>query len=241
MSDLTCCTCGKAMVRQPKSLPQGEATCQSCRRASHQRSCRSCGVAFSTLGAGNHTRGLYCSAICTGKARRIRAADADDVIRSQREASAPGLSHTARRHLLRRWKAQGRTCTYCDGRAESVDHVVPLVRGGTNYEGNLVPACLRCNSSKNGRFLVEWRTGLRVKPMGAPVVHAERRPKARPKPKARPVVQCAICDGDTTRRTYCSPECSSEGNRRRAREQMRARYRLSVGIPLDAPLYARAA
>jgi hypothetical protein len=31
------------------------------------------------------------------------------------------------------------------------------VRGGTNYEGNLTPACKQCNSSKAARLLVEWR------------------------------------------------------------------------------------
>lgn len=37
----------------------------------------------------------------------------------------------------------------CDGaRATSVDHIVPLARGGTNAITNLQPACGACNSSK---------------------------------------------------------------------------------------------
>lgn len=52
-------------------------------------------------------------------------------------------------------------CVYC-GAGEDVaplcaDHVVPLSRGGTNDETNLVCACKPCNSSKNNRLLSEWK------------------------------------------------------------------------------------
>jgi hypothetical protein len=52
------------------------------------------------------------------------------------------------------------TCVYC-GEGEDfallcADHVVPLSRGGTNDEDNLVCACKPCNSSKNNRLLSEW-------------------------------------------------------------------------------------
>ena len=41
-------------------------------------------------------------------------------------------------------------CTYCGKRSKelTVDHIIPLVKGGTNYIDNIVPACGRCNSSK---------------------------------------------------------------------------------------------
>jgi 5-methylcytosine-specific restriction endonuclease McrA len=42
----------------------------------------------------------------------------------------------------------------------TIDHIVPLARGGTNYEGNLTPACRPCNSSKGTLLLVEWRKRL---------------------------------------------------------------------------------
>jgi len=49
-------------------------------------------------------------------------------------------------------------CTYC-GSAEkiSIDHVIPLSRGGAHGIGNLVPACLKCNLSKNAKTIMEWR------------------------------------------------------------------------------------
>lgn len=49
---------------------------------------------------------------------------------------------------------------YCGSAVETIDHVIPLVRGGTNYEGNLAPCCRVCNSSKGGLLVSEWKTGI---------------------------------------------------------------------------------
>jgi 5-methylcytosine-specific restriction endonuclease McrA len=50
------------------------------------------------------------------------------------------------------------TCNYCGAQDERMcaDHVVPLSRGGSNDESNLVACCLPCNSSKADRLLDEW-------------------------------------------------------------------------------------
>lgn len=40
-------------------------------------------------------------------------------------------------------------CTYCGEPATSIDHIVPISRGGTGERENLTPACGRCNSRKN--------------------------------------------------------------------------------------------
>jgi 5-methylcytosine-specific restriction endonuclease McrA len=45
----------------------------------------------------------------------------------------------------------GYTCTWCRGRADTVDHLVSLNRGGTHDEGNLVASCRRCNSRRGGQ------------------------------------------------------------------------------------------
>ncbi len=49
-------------------------------------------------------------------------------------------------------KAGSGLCHYCEGRfrpAElSLDHVVPLARGGRSTPGNMVAACRPCNQSK---------------------------------------------------------------------------------------------
>ena len=51
----------------------------------------------------------------------------------------------------------GFLCRYCGGPANTVDHVVPVERGGSHDPLNLVAACSRCNESKGAKTLDEWR------------------------------------------------------------------------------------
>jgi len=55
--------------------------------------------------------------------------------------------------------ARGR-CHYCQAEVPpaelTLDHVVPLVRGGRSSKGNCVPACKECNSRKQSLLPVEW-------------------------------------------------------------------------------------
>lgn len=44
-----------------------------------------------------------------------------------------------------------------------IDHIIPIVRGGRHAVGNLAGVCRSCNSSKNDKFLVEYRRYLRTK------------------------------------------------------------------------------
>jgi 5-methylcytosine-specific restriction endonuclease McrA len=39
----------------------------------------------------------------------------------------------------------------CTGEADTMDHVIPLSRGGSNWPSNLRPACKHCNSSKKDK------------------------------------------------------------------------------------------
>lgn len=77
-------------------------------------------------------------------------------LRRQREIRAPGLTLYAIRKLLKEWQSQNLTCFYCDDFPATVDHVVPLIHGGTNHQENLVPCCRPCNSSKHDKLLSEW-------------------------------------------------------------------------------------
>lgn len=43
-------------------------------------------------------------------------------------------------------------CEYCGGEGGTLDHVVPLSRGGLHIPANLASACLRCNLSKGTRL-----------------------------------------------------------------------------------------
>lgn len=51
----------------------------------------------------------------------------------------------------------GQACCYCGTRDRlTLDHVIPLSRGGVDCADNLLWACSRCNSSKGATDLMEW-------------------------------------------------------------------------------------
>ncbi|HLV99402.1 MAG TPA: HNH endonuclease [Ktedonobacterales bacterium] len=54
------------------------------------------------------------------------------------------------------------TCVYCGRRGGTLtlDHVLPVSRGGTSELGNLVTACVTCNSAKGTKTPQEWLAAL---------------------------------------------------------------------------------
>ena len=59
------------------------------------------------------------------------------------------------------WKRRCSTgvCHYCGAqvgaKALTMDHLVPIVRGGRSTKGNVVPACKPCNDAKKHRLAFE--------------------------------------------------------------------------------------
>ena len=49
-------------------------------------------------------------------------------------------------------------CVYCDAKGVplTIDHLMPLARGGTNWPENIVPACKPCNDRKSTLSLRRW-------------------------------------------------------------------------------------
>ncbi|MFI6496913.1 HNH endonuclease [Nonomuraea typhae] len=80
-----------------------------------------------------------------------------------KKASGDGISAAAWLRLLRRFQWR---CAYCSETPDTgplqPDHVIPLSRGGAHTEGNILPACSRCNKVKCDRLIMEVRTGRRV-------------------------------------------------------------------------------
>ena len=64
------------------------------------------------------------------------------------------------------WKnLRGRgKCHYCGVRVKAkeltMDHVVPLVRGGKTTKNNVVPCCKECNNQKKYLLPLEWQAYL---------------------------------------------------------------------------------
>jgi 5-methylcytosine-specific restriction protein A len=67
-----------------------------------------------------------------------------------------------RRSRWWRQKCAAGVCYYCSRQvglsALTMDHIVPLARGGVSAKNNLVPACKECNSQKNYLLPMEWDT-----------------------------------------------------------------------------------
>jgi len=83
----------------------------------------------------------------------------DDTLRREK-ARARALRQTA---WWRRRIASG-LCHYCrravGAKALTLDHVVPLVRGGRSIRANMVPACKDCNTKKQSLLAWEWQAYL---------------------------------------------------------------------------------
>lgn len=56
-------------------------------------------------------------------------------------------------------------CHYCgkkvSPRSLTMDHIVPIVRGGKSTKGNVVPACKECNIKKKHSLLMDWEDYLK--------------------------------------------------------------------------------
>ena len=82
------------------------------------------------------------------------AYDLPSVILLSRYVRVPGSRNIplSRRGVLRR---DAHRCAYCKRAANTVDHVQPKSKGGTDSWENLVAACLRCNNLKGDKTLKE--------------------------------------------------------------------------------------
>jgi hypothetical protein len=76
-------------------------------------------------------------------------------IRVARGRLAPHIWKPIRARILER---DAHTCRYCGATDVplDVDHVIPLTRGGSNRDDNLVAACYSCNRSKSNKLVEEW-------------------------------------------------------------------------------------
>lgn len=82
-------------------------------------------------------------------------APSDGEIRAERE-KARALRKT-------RWwqqKTSSGLCHYCGRKVAykniTMDHLVPLARGGRSTKDNLVPSCKKCNNLKKSMLPLEW-------------------------------------------------------------------------------------
>lgn len=91
-------------------------------------------------------------------ARKSSCSGASLFHRRRRDA----VVHTAMKRALRKLALRdcGQRCVYCavplDHRSATLDHVMPLARGGAHDPGNLVAACGPCNRRKGDLLPFEF-------------------------------------------------------------------------------------
>jgi 5-methylcytosine-specific restriction endonuclease McrA len=64
--------------------------------------------------------------------------------------------------IVRLVAEQGNQCPGCfksfDNISHTIDHFIPLSRGGTNWSDNLQLLCRSCNCSKKNKLWKDWKT-----------------------------------------------------------------------------------
>lgn len=181
--DLPCAACGKLMWRGSTSLPEGQARCQPCRAAARGtppctgktdmrranaairaegRTCLYCGENF-TPGRVNQ---VYCRKNCSRRAHEKastgRRRPGGTNYRQRVTYDGAWIEHTPRLTVFMRddW-----TCQLCGDKvarnekvphpkAPTLDHIIPLARGGTHEMANVQTACFVCNSRKGDRITI---------------------------------------------------------------------------------------
>lgn len=66
------------------------------------------------------------------------------------------LAHAQRKKLRKKLMGEIGFCIYCGLEADTLDHLVPKSRGGTNEESNLALSCLPCNQLKGALTYEEF-------------------------------------------------------------------------------------
>lgn len=81
---------------------------------------------------------------------KYRSVNADAI---KRRARTRNVSDIAAEMIL-----NAKLCAYCDAeitrKTITIDHIIPLSKGGKHEIGNIAPCCRRCNSSKGNK--TDW-------------------------------------------------------------------------------------
>lgn len=142
---LTCRTCGEQILPPRRKYCSRKcflAVERAERRARREANrCRICGASL----AHRLPTTRYCSRQCQ---RRVE-------VRSDPRPQKPIGDN---RVEWRAWAAvlARDPCVYCGGESSTVDHIVPLSRGGEERWLNLTSACIPCNNAKKSHSLLAF-------------------------------------------------------------------------------------
>lgn len=155
-----------------RDLLSSETTCSECRIAKQRdesaqkqaaRVCKTCGDLINSIG----NKAAYCKPCGKLNNKRLtaewkiknpgkekaRVASVRNRRRARERSCEGKLTSAEWQQILK--DSEGK-CSYCPNPGSSMDHVVPLSRGGAHSKENIVVACLSCNSLKGNKLLSEW-------------------------------------------------------------------------------------
>ena len=79
-----------------------------------------------------------------------------EYVRTRRARKRANGVHLTLSAWKKRLASLGEECVYCGAQYESIDHIIPVSRGGNDSPENLAPACLACNLGKRNTPVLEW-------------------------------------------------------------------------------------
>lgn len=143
------CDCGNEVVIPVRNL-SNRKTCGKCERGSFQRQKKHCPQGHEYTQENTYT---------TPSGYRLckKCSRAGDKAHDKRAAkrNAPGKFSPAQ--WFARLSYHGNCCRYCQSTHDlTIDHMIPIARGGSNWPSNLVPACKRCNFKKHTKTYQEF-------------------------------------------------------------------------------------
>lgn len=175
-----CAECGNGFTAKQKDVKNGVARyCSTpCARKATglllslkakelriKKWCVVCGAEILVKPSHTENEGTYCSRACMSIGYRKRLigqnnpnykdGESPQIVRRR----APGAHIKHDREKI--WIRQNGKCAACAcGLVQEethLDHIIPLSRGGTNYEGNIQLLCQQCNSRKSMKTPIEYR------------------------------------------------------------------------------------
>lgn len=150
-----CLNCG-AKYSTFRALLKGKRT--FCSKACHYSfgqvicRCERCRRTFTIPKSHAAKGGRFCGMACKITPEGIKRRQSTAATQRRRAIKKKAAGTTTEAQLGARIAMWGGRCYMCGVAATTIDHVIPLSKGGTNWPANLRPACKPCNSAKGTKI-----------------------------------------------------------------------------------------